>query len=97
MENEIAEDFLRGFSDGRYPDEFVVRYEAMECLSSRQNSETLLVREKADGRLLIAKCYEKGHPLFESTEPKELRALRHPGIPAFVEELYGTEMGCILG
>lgn len=92
----MAQDFLRGFDDSRYPTDFTGRYEAMECLSSGQHHETLLVREKATGRLLVAKCYEKGHHLFGLTEPEELRALSHPGLPTYVGEVRGETMRCVL-
>ncbi len=96
MKSRIAQDFLSGFDDSRYPIEFTDRYEAMECLSSGQYQETLLVREKASGRLLVAKCYEKGHHLFEKAEPEELRRLSHPGLPGFAAELCGARMRCVL-
>jgi len=96
MDSRIAKDFLSEFDGSRYPEEFADRYEAMECLSSGQYGETLLVREKMSGRRLVAKCYEAGHHLFESTEPEELRRLSHPGLPAFVEEIRSPTMRCIL-
>ena len=96
MESRIAESFLSGFDDNRYPAEFTDRYEAMECLSSGQYGETLLVREKKGEKLFIAKCYEKGHSLFKLTEPEELHRLSHPGLPAFVGEIRSKTMRCIL-
>lgn len=96
MESRIAEDFLKEFNDNRYPKEFTDSYEAMECMSKAQYTETLLVREKRSGRLLIAKCYEKGHYLFESTEPEVFRSLSCCGLPAFVTEMSSSTMRCIL-
>lgn len=96
MEISDVECFLSGFDDDIYPKEFTDRYEAMECLSSGQYSETLLVREKTGGKLCVAKCYRKGHHLFELTEPEELHSLFHRGLPAFVGELRSETMRCII-
>ncbi|SMC70283.1 protein kinase domain-containing protein [Papillibacter cinnamivorans] len=95
MENNAALEFLAGYDD-RYPPEFSRRYEAMECLSCKESAETLLVRENATGRFFTAKCYEKGHTLFETTEPEEFRRLSHPGLPAFAGEYRSDTMRCIL-
>lgn len=96
MESRIVECFLSGFDDDLYPREFTDRYEAMECLSSGQYGETLLVREKIGGKLFAAKCYRKGHRLFGLTEPEELHDLSHHGLPAFVGELRSPAMRCII-
>lgn len=95
MESKAAIDFLHGFKDP-YPPEFSARYEALECFSRGSFCETLLVRDRAGGRLLVAKCYEPGHPLFGTTEPGALRGLFHPGLPAFAGEIQGDSMRCIL-
>jgi len=96
MESKIAESFLSVFDDDLYPAEFTDGYEAMECLSSGQYGETLLIREKISGKLFAAKCYRKGHNLFELTEPEELHSLSHPGLPAFAGELRSETMRCII-
>ncbi|MEA5040718.1 MAG: protein kinase [Clostridiaceae bacterium] len=95
MESKSAAEFLRGFADP-YPPEFTRQYEAMECLSSGPSCETLLVRDRADGRLLVTKCYAPDHPLFSETEPDALHLLSHPGLPAFVGEFQNDHMRCIL-
>jgi serine/threonine protein kinase len=96
MENKLAAAFLREFDDSRYPEDFTDRFEAMECLNRNQAGETLLVRERASGKLLVAKCFEVGHPLFDAAEPAELRGLTHPGLPAFAEEFCGVRLRCVL-
>jgi len=96
MENCLITDFLCDFDESRYPEAFLTRYEALECLSHGQGCETLLVCDRMDGRLIIAKCYEKEHPLFDFTEPAPLHALSHAGLPAFIGELRSPDMRCIL-
>lgn len=95
VESKEAAEFSKSFVDP-YPAEFTRRYEALECLSSASACETLLVRDRTSGRLLVAKCYDNAHPLCEMTEPEALHRLSHPGLPAFVEEIHGGGMRCIL-
>jgi len=94
--NSLAEDFLKSFSEPAYPEGFLSRFEAMECLSSGDKSETLLIVEKVSGKLMVAKCYESGHPLYDSTEPEAVRRLSHHGLPAFEGEYRSETMRCIV-
>jgi len=96
MDSNLTSDFLSGFEEGHYPEEFLLRYEALECLSHGPGCETLLVCDRENGRLLVAKCYERGHILFDFTEPEELRRLSHPGLPSFIGEIRSQEFRCIL-
>lgn len=96
MDSEMTSEFLSEYHDNRYPKAFTDRYEAMECLSRSPAGETLLVRDKESGKLLVAKCYEKGQTLYESTEPEGLRKLSHPGLPAYEGEFRSDTMRCIL-
>jgi hypothetical protein len=96
MANKLAADFLSQYDDTFYPEALSERFETMECLNRNQAGETLLVREKATGRLLAAKCFYRGHPLYEAAEPEALRALSHPGLPAFAEELRSDRIRCVL-
>lgn len=96
MDNSIVEEFLKGFSETRFPKAFTDGYEAMECLSRGLRYETLLIKDRISGELLVGKCYEKSHPLYDTTEPVKLRNLFYPGLPAFVEEIVSSEMRCII-
>ena len=53
-------DFLDGFSGEDYPAGFLQRYELLECMGRGQDGETLLVRDRTDGSLAVARCVRGG-------------------------------------
>lgn len=79
-----------------YPAGLREGYELMECLSDGDESRTLLARSRASGDMAVAKCFLKGSPLFERSEPEALRALNAPPLPRFIAEYTGEEMRCVL-
>ncbi len=82
---------IRGIpAETEYPKAFTDRFELLECFSSHKDAETLLVREREDGTLRVAKCYLPESPLFTQTEPETLQRLKAPPLPSFITE-YQTE------
>lgn len=79
------ERFLSGFTD-EYPEALTKRYDMLECLSCGEGQETILAEERETGNKVVIKGYDREHPLFLTTEQDSLRNLKHPGIPAFIEE-----------
>lgn len=96
MDKSALDDFLSGFDDSRYPESFLKSYEPLECLSSNQSGETLLVKHRETGELFISKCYS--NPSYHSniTESELLKGLQHQGLPGFVEENRSNEMTCVV-
>lgn len=94
----MDEEFIEGFSfdDNRFPHGFLVSYEAMECLSSNETGETLLVKDKQAGTYFIAKCYTDKTFLSGTTESDLLKNLCHLGLPAFIGEYKNDEMLCVV-
>ena len=79
-----------------YPAELTARCELLEHLGGSQNCETLLVRERSGGRLLVAKCREKMADGEEDAEAEILRRLSGPGLPAFAGVCENERMRCTL-
>lgn len=94
----MDEEFIEGFSfdDSRFPEGFLTDYEAMECLSSNERGETLLVKARQTGTYFIAKCYSDRTNLSSTTESDLLKNLSHIGLPVFVGEYKNDEMLCVV-
>ncbi len=82
---KTREQFLGSFTD-EYPQALTKRYDMLECLSCEEGQETILAEERETGNRVVIKGYNREHPLFLTTEQDSLRNLKHPGIPAFIEE-----------
>lgn len=82
---KAREQFLNSFTDV-YPEVLTKRYDLLECLSCGEGQETILAEERETGNKVVIKGYDREHPLFLTTEQDSLRNLKHPGIPAFIEE-----------
>lgn len=82
---KAREQFLSGFTD-EYPEALTKRYDMLECLSCGEGQETILAEERETGNKVVIKSYDREHPLFFITEQDSLRNLKHPGIPAFIQE-----------
>lgn len=82
---KTREQFLGSFTD-EYPEALTKRYDMLECLSCGEGQETILAEERETGKRVVIKGYDREHPLFLITEQDSLRNLKHPGIPAFIEE-----------
>jgi len=87
-------DILNSFDDV-YPAGFLEKYDQMECLASNRGTETFLVRQKGNGSLYVAKCYNSD---FYTTvhESNILKALKHSGLPAYEDEFQNDNALCIV-
>lgn len=91
----MNEEFSNTYTD-IYPQNLTACYELIECLSNKEWNETLLARDRRNGGLVVVKCYEKGHPCYEESEPKQIRELSFPGIPAYIAEYSNENMRCVV-
>lgn len=66
-----------------YPQAFTERYEIIECLSSTQQGETLLVLGKADDAYYVAKRMDGE----TDAEAELLQRLSHPSLPKYAESI----------
>ncbi|MBN2878290.1 MAG: protein kinase [Clostridia bacterium] len=96
MDDAYIESIIEGSGCNKYPDEFIDKYETLECLSSSADSMTLLIKEKSEGRLLVAKCYTDKSLLSDYTEADILKNLSHHGLPRFEGSYENGEMLCVV-
>lgn len=82
------------YDNSRYPVAFFEAYEAIACLSSTENAETLLVRDRKSGTHMLAKCYWGDSRKYGNTETALLKKLSHPGIPRFLAAYENETMLC---
>jgi hypothetical protein len=97
-EKSIARAFLLEYEtagEADYPEEFLQKYEPLECLASNRMGETLLVRDH-DNTPYIVKCYSNKHVPVRTSEGELLKNLHHGGLPAFVEEIRGGDVVCVV-
>ena len=80
----------------RYPQGLTERCELLELLSENSRGETLLVRERDSGRLLVAKCRQKAGVDFDAGEAEILRRLGGSGVPALAGAYESETMYCLL-
>lgn len=92
---ELKNTFLREYESG-YPSQFTEEYELLECLSRSEFCETILARSKKDKKMVVGKCYCRGHAYFEGTEPRQMQGLEFEGIPAYEGEYCNESWRCIL-
>ena len=94
------DDFVKSFSSeydkGSYPESFSKDFEALECIAHNQNEETLLVKHKKSGALMIAKCYKKDNGELRTNEAKILKKLKHPGLPKYISEYENESVLCVV-
>lgn len=96
MTEAFIANFLTEFDDSRFPDTFLQRYEAMECLSQSALCETLLVKDRPSGELFVAKCYSDQTLFSHPVENELLKKLDHEGLPRFVGEFENPGMRCVV-
>ncbi len=90
-----ASEILKGFDASAFPAGFLENYDQLECLSSSNGAETFLVRQKGSEKPAVAKCYDK--TVYQRTEEGAiLRALSHPGLPAFFDEFENATTICVV-
>lgn len=96
MADAFIEDFLAGYDDSRFPDDFLQQYELMECFSHNEMGETLLVKDRLTGKHYVAKCYADKSLLSRMTESDLLKKLDHEGLPEFSGEYENEKMLCVV-
>ena len=84
------------FDEARYPKDFLTYYEPLECLSLKQEGETLYVKCRLSGEFAVAKCYTDKTLLSRNTEGHILRSLHHSGLPRFLGEYESDTMLCVI-
>lgn len=89
-------DFLDGFSGEDYPAGFLQRYELLECVGRGQDGETLLVRDRTDGSLAVARCVRGGEAAAAGDEGEVLSRLSHPAIPRFLGRFEQDGVRCMV-
>lgn len=88
-------DILNAFDDSAYPSGFLKKYVQLECLACSHGTETFLVKQKIDGKLYVAKCYDKNlYPFVHESDI--LKSLHHSSLPVFADEFQNDMMVCIV-
>jgi len=85
-----------GYDEARYPTDFLAHYEPLECLSLKQESDTLYVKDRLSGEFAVAKCYADKTLLSRDSEGRILRSLHHSGLPRFLGEYESDTMLCVI-
>ncbi len=75
-------DFLVEYNKATFPQEFLAKYEPIECLSQSELGETLLVKNLRTGKLCVCKCFDKEQ---YPDENEALKKMSCQGIPVFLE------------
>lgn len=96
MNKSAAEDFLDHFDDSRYPADFLLDYEILECLRYNELCETLLVRDIRTDAYYIAKCCGKNAALGHIRESDILKELKHKGLPGYIGTYENDKMQCVV-
>ena len=95
-ETEFESLFELEYDESRYPASFFADYEALACLASSENAETLLVRDRKTDEYRLAKCYLGETVSSGATEATLLEKLKNPGIPQFLSEYHNDDMFCVV-
>ena len=95
MKNELPEKLILP-DEREYPRALTEQYELLECFSDRDTSRTLLARERGTGALCVVKCFFRGSPLYDRSEPEELKELQDAPFPRFLGEYKGEQMRCVV-
>lgn len=96
MDDISIENFLSGFDDSCFPEDFLEAYEPMECLSYNQMGETLLVRDKITSQYYVAKYYNSQSHISRTNESELLKRLDYDGLPVFVGEYQKGKSICVV-
>lgn len=90
-----AINILSNFDDSEYPLGFLKKYVQVECLACSHGTETFLVKQKNDGKLYVAKCYNKKlYPFVHESDI--LKSLHYSGLPVLTDEFQNDRMVCIV-
>lgn len=89
------DDFERQFDDSRFPADFLLDYEAVECLGHSEWNETLLVKDRKTGVHAVAKCYD-AKLVSGRGEGDLLQRLQHPALPKLITNYQTESMSCVV-
>lgn len=85
MTSTDVKDFIAEYDKHKFPQQFLEKYEPIECLSQSELGETLLVKSIKTNDRYVCKCYNKDcHPVIEA-ESEILKEMSCAGIPAYIE------------
>lgn len=96
MAKAIVNDFLKVFNEDSFPEDFLQKYEPIECMAHNQMGETLLIRQRQTGVTFVAKCYTDKSLFSTITEGELLKNLHCDGLPAFTGEYQNDAMLCVV-
>ena len=82
--------------ENEYPAPLLARCELLECFSERDDTRTLLAKDRESDRLYVVKCHLASGPFYDRTEPESLRKLSEAPFPRFVAEYRNEYMRCVL-
>ena len=84
------------YDEGRYPPDFLARYEILEGLSVKPECETVYVKDRQSGEFAVAKCYMDKSLLSREGEGHILSSLKHDGLPRFLGEYESETVLCVV-
>ena len=96
MGKSAASDFMDNYDDSYFPADFLLTYEALECLGHNEMGETFLARDRQTGINYVAKCYEKNAVFSHTLESDLLKELNHSGLPSFIGVYENEIMQCVV-
>jgi len=96
MSDLDAKEFLAEYEKNKFPQEFLAKYEPLECLSQNELSETLLVKDVHTGTHYVCKCYSKDKRPVNEADQEMLKALSCDGVPALVDSFEFDDTVCII-
>ncbi len=82
--------------ESEYPSELTESWELLECFSDKDDTRTLLARNKENDGCCVVKCYLNNNVLYGRSEPEVLRDLHSGTMPAFIAEYKNHHMRCVL-
>ena len=95
LHNGNMREFLKGFDESRFPEDFLKAFDIIECLSQSEYGETFLVASRENGGYAVAKCYPS-EVLPHIQEHELLQKLHHRDLPAYIGTYENGEMLCVL-
>lgn len=96
MTDQLIAEFQESFDEKRYPVEFLIKFELMECLAQNEFGETLLVKDRKTGEYYVAKCYLNENSHSQTSEGELLKKLNHLGVPRLIGEYDNETMFCVV-
>ena len=96
MTDELIKEFLTGFDESCFPENFLEDYEILECLSQNEIGETFLVKNRQSGDLCVSKCYSDWSFFSQTNESELLKKVSRKGLPVFIAEYRNDDMLCVI-